>query len=1134
MKKIISLFVTAVLTFQLCCIATVFADSVTDDFDNADSWSVNIPEIYENGGESYAHLKHTSAMKAFTQYKFTPPSNSAEGKFVVEARVKNPSASMSLMTVYLKNVSTSAVQLRSQYTSLNDGYMWRNLKGDKPVSKIKTDIIPERPDFTTGWDTIYMVFDTENGTADVYFNGPNVKYTSAIDTNSGGLDCITFSVRKDLATEADAGMFLDYVSIYPYEDTFTPPDLGLNEKFIDEDFERYDIGDNAFKGFIGYGPSNTDYRARVVTDPANPENKCLMLENLTATTKNIASDLGYENLHYEFKAYMPDNVYAQFPKFRSASKDVVFGSTDTLGKYNVNGGGSAPFDRNGWNDFEFDFDGANANIKINGEKITVPCEAGKIDCVLFGLWENTAPIYIDDLLVYENDGQPVIRADKKGGTVKYGDKIYLNSNVSGADIYYTLDGTEPDETSNLYDGNGIAITDNDVVIKAYGVNGGVSGRVFTFGSYTLEAEDGVIFIPVNFSESASSLDAEFSFINTEGSKNVCVILGMYGKDGTLLGSAYEENLLLENGRTSKTLTVEFHENTSADGLVFKAYVWSDMISFAPCTSAVIYENGTVSYESAPSFEYDGFASVPIVTRYRINNEEKTIALEGNMQSVVKNQDITFAVFDKNQNLIALEQKYVNSDKEFSLNAKFDASDTAGGALKAYVGARKNTTAVYLDSGYYVDDAENKNLTAQLNAETSSTALIERMKEYSRLNIIGIDFENHKLYNENKADSERILLCSKNKENFKSLSDAEDAFEKACASAKVINSADKKYFDEILNNTDVLNYASEENYKISDIENFDKYNEEFDYLLSKEDLTLFTNQKAEKIYKTTYAICSINSAEKSEITDIAEKYNDDVFGLDLEGDYAKVSAYEVAKALYEKNFKTPDEVKTAFDKRVEYLVNNISESDTGRSPSSGGGGSSNKVKVNTPTNIVPGQNGGNEQIFDDVGKNHWAFDYISELYGKKIISGYGNGTFNPDGTVTRAEFLKMTASAFDLKQTGDEISFKDVSQNDWFADFIITAVQNGLALGFDGYIRPNDSITRQETAVIIARALNKNMSEFSETSFADNGEISDYAKSAVGYLAEKGIIKGYDGNMFVPFKNLTRAEAAKILCTALGL
>ena len=45
---------------------------------------------------------------------------------------------------------------------------------------------------------------------------------------------------------------------------------------------------------------------------------------------------------------------------------------------------------------------------------------------------------------------------------------------------------------------------------------------------------------------------------------------------------------------------------------------------------------------------------------------------------------------------------------------------------------------------------------------------------------------------------------------------------------------------------------------------------------------------------------------------------------------------------------------------------------------------------------------------------------------------------------------------------------------------------------------------------------------------------DESKDKIEYLAEKGIIKGYDGNMFVPFKNLTRAEAAKILCTALGL
>ncbi|UKI36510.1 MAG: hypothetical protein L6V93_21950 [Clostridiales bacterium] len=118
---------------------------------------------------------------------------------------------------------------------------------------------------------------------------------------------------------------------------------------------------------------------------------------------------------------------------------------------------------------------------------------------------------------------------------------------------------------------------------------------------------------------------------------------------------------------------------------------------------------------------------------------------------------------------------------------------------------------------------------------------------------------------NKADSERILLCSKNKENFKSLSDAEDAFEKACASAKVINSADKKYFDEILNNADVLNYASEEKLqKFRTLKNFDKYNEEFDYLLSKENLTLLQIKRRRKYIKQhmRFAVSTVRKSRKS--------------------------------------------------------------------------------------------------------------------------------------------------------------------------------------------------------------------------------------------------------------------------------
>ena len=113
-------------------------------------------------------------------------------------------------------------------------------------------------------------------------------------------------------------------------------------------------------------------------------------------------------------------------------------------------------------------------------------------------------------------------------------------------------------------------------------------------------------------------------------------------------------------------------------------------------------------------------------------------------------------------------------------------------------------------------------------------------------------------------------------------------------------------------------------------------------------------------------------------------------------------------------------------------------------------------------------------------------------------------------------------------------FKDVSENEWFNDFINIAAQNGIAVGFDGYIRPYDSITRQETAMIIVRALNLENDDVVNTSFDDDNMISDYAKPAVYYLSKNGFIKGYNDNTFMPLKNLTRAEAAKILCSVLGL
>lgn len=85
---------------------------------------------------------------------------------------------------------------------------------------------------------------------------------------------------------------------------------------------------------------------------------------------------------------------------------------------------------------------------------------------------------------------------------------------------------------------------------------------------------------------------------------------------------------------------------------------------------------------------------------------------------------------------------------------------------------------------------------------------------------------------------------------------------------------------------------------------------------------------------------------------------------------------------------------------------------------------------------------------------------------------------------------------------------------------------------DGSFRPEASITREEIAVILKRALSG--TELGEKpEFADADEISDYAKEAVYALSSNGIVKG-DGGFFKPKANATRAEACVLLYRAAGM
>ncbi len=175
---------------------------------------------------------------------------------------------------------------------------------------------------------------------------------------------------------------------------------------------------------------------------------------------------------------------------------------------------------------------------------------------------------------------------------------------------------------------------------------------------------------------------------------------------------------------------------------------------------------------------------------------------------------------------------------------------------------------------------------------------------------------------------------------------------------------------------------------------------------------------------------------------------------------------------------------------------------------------------TPTSAV--------SLKDIVG--HWAEVSIKELVGKKAVSGNPDGTFQPEKQISRAEFLTVLVKALDLKGTGDK-QFGDTSGH-WADASIQAAIANGIVTGYaDGTFKPDASITREEMAVMIMKA-KKLTAASSDKSFSDAAGISVWAKSAVETVVKNGLMSGYEEGSFKPAGLATKAEAVTIIARAI--
>lgn len=172
-------------------------------------------------------------------------------------------------------------------------------------------------------------------------------------------------------------------------------------------------------------------------------------------------------------------------------------------------------------------------------------------------------------------------------------------------------------------------------------------------------------------------------------------------------------------------------------------------------------------------------------------------------------------------------------------------------------------------------------------------------------------------------------------------------------------------------------------------------------------------------------------------------------------------------------------------------------------------------------------------FKDVPSNHWAYPQIMNMYNKGIISGDQFGNFNPNSTITRAEFAKIMVNVAGIEVTQVKVkSFDDVTLTDWYTPYIEAARSylTGFQKGNTFYYKPNDPALREDIAIAMVKLkkIDPNTYTTAECEFTDFDTVSDVAKPYVRAAKACGLIGGYPDGTFKPFGSLTRAESASLL------
>ncbi len=169
-----------------------------------------------------------------------------------------------------------------------------------------------------------------------------------------------------------------------------------------------------------------------------------------------------------------------------------------------------------------------------------------------------------------------------------------------------------------------------------------------------------------------------------------------------------------------------------------------------------------------------------------------------------------------------------------------------------------------------------------------------------------------------------------------------------------------------------------------------------------------------------------------------------------------------------------------------------------------------------------------KVFADVSEDNWFYDAVAFVTGRGLFSGTSETEFSPNAAMTRGMLAKVLHNLSSNPAASAEADFTDVN-GEYFADAVAWAAEAGIISGYgDGLFGPNDSITREQLAVMLHRFAGKPAANGPALAQKDAKQISEYALPAMRWAVEYGIISGKADNTLDPKGQATRAEVASML------